>query len=97
MQICKRYVVLFMSFVILTEQNEETMIFSKYVLSLFARASLTLYSLLRLRQELTKLIETHTEKLGDASAKARAQSRLYEELMQGLNVSHLSDMYLHSH
>ena len=43
-------------------------------------------SLLRLRQELTKLIETHTEKLGDASAKARAQSRLYEELLQGLNV-----------
>ncbi|KZV64815.1 vacuolar sorting protein [Peniophora sp. CONT] len=68
--ICKRYVVLFMSFVILTEQNEETMIFS---------------NLLRLRQELTKLIETHTEKLGDASAKARAQSRLYEELLQGLN------------
>jgi len=59
-----------MSFVILTEQNEETMIFS---------------NLLRLRQELTKLIETHTGKLSDASAKARAQSAFYEELLQGLN------------
>ncbi|KAI0030717.1 vacuolar sorting protein [Vararia minispora EC-137] len=68
--ICKRYVVLFMSFVMLTEQNEETMIFS---------------NLLRLRQELTKLIESHTEKLGDAATKARAQSALYEELLQGLN------------
>ncbi|KAI0320685.1 vacuolar sorting protein [Amylostereum chailletii] len=68
--ICKRYIVMFMSFVMLTEQSEETMIFS---------------NLLRLRQELTKLIETHTEKLGDASAKAKAQSSFYEELLQGLN------------
>ena len=78
-----------MSFVILTEQNEETMIFSKYV-TLYRlpnyESLYLLYSLLRLRQELTKLIETHTEKLGDASAKARAQSRLCEELLQGLNV-----------
>lgn len=30
-QICRRYVVLFLCLVILTEQNEETMIFSKCV------------------------------------------------------------------
>ncbi|KAI0068809.1 vacuolar sorting protein [Artomyces pyxidatus] len=67
--ICTRYVGLFLSSVMLTEQNEETMIFS---------------NLLRLRHELTKLIESHTDKLGDLSAKAKARSTLYEELLQGL-------------
>ncbi|KAI9448141.1 vacuolar sorting protein [Lactarius indigo] len=67
--ICKRYVVLFLCLVMLTEQNEETMIFS---------------NLLRLRQELTKLIETHTDKISEASARARARSTVYEQLLQGL-------------
>ncbi|KAI9512249.1 vacuolar sorting protein, partial [Russula earlei] len=67
--ICKRYVALFLCLVILTEQSEETMIFS---------------NLLRLRQELTKLIEAHTTKLSEASARARARSTIYEELVQGL-------------
>ena len=78
---------MFMSLVILTEQSEETMIFSKCVASLIAHFINTdSLSLLRLRQELTKLIEMHTEKLGDASAKARTRSALYEVLLQGLNV-----------
>ncbi|KAI0053019.1 vacuolar sorting protein [Auriscalpium vulgare] len=67
--ICSRYVALFLSLVMLTEQNEETMIFS---------------NLIRLRQELTKLIETHTDKLPDISAKTKARSSMYEELVQGL-------------
>jgi len=67
--ICKRYVVLFLCLVMLTEHNEETMIFS---------------NLLRLRQELTRLIETHTGKLSETSARARAKSAVYEELLQGL-------------
>lgn len=67
--ICKRYVVLFLCLVMLTEQNEETMIFS---------------NLLRLRQELTKLIETHTDKISEASSRARARSTVYEQLLQGL-------------
>ncbi|KAI0307267.1 vacuolar sorting protein [Multifurca ochricompacta] len=67
--ICKRYVALFLCLVMLTEQNEETMIFS---------------NLLRLRQELTRLIEAHTDKLSEASAKARARSAVYDELLQGL-------------
>jgi len=67
--ICKRYVVLFLCLVMLTEQNEETMIFS---------------NLLRLRQELTKLIETHTGKISEASARARSRSAVYEQLLQGL-------------
>ncbi|KAH9006926.1 vacuolar sorting protein [Lactarius hatsudake] len=67
--ICRRYVVLFLCLVMLTEQNEETMIFS---------------NLLRLRQELTKLIETHTDKISEASARARARSAAYEQLLQGL-------------
>ncbi|KAI0251297.1 vacuolar sorting protein [Lactifluus subvellereus] len=67
--ICKRYVVLFLCLVVLTEQNEETMIFS---------------NLLRLRQELTRLIKTHTGKLSEASTRAKARSAVYEELLQGL-------------
>jgi len=67
--ICKRYMVLFLCLVMLTEQNEETMIFS---------------NLLRLRQELTRLIETHTGKLSETAARARARSAVYEELLQGL-------------
>jgi len=67
--ICRRYVMLFLCLVVLTEQNEETMIIS---------------NLLRLRQELTKLIETHTSKISEPSARARARSVVYEELLQGL-------------
>ncbi|KAH9951693.1 Sac2 family-domain-containing protein [Amylocystis lapponica] len=70
LSICHRYVVIFTSFVALTEQPEETMIFS---------------NLLRLRQELSKLITTHTDKIGDTVGKASAQSTLYEALLQGLS------------
>ncbi|KAJ6598909.1 vacuolar sorting protein [Mycena vulgaris] len=68
--ICKRYVVLFNSFVTLTEHAEETMIFS---------------NLLRLRQELAKLITRHTDSINDPIAKATAQSTVYEGLLQGLS------------
>ena len=44
------------------------------------------HSLLRLRQELTKLIETHTGKISEASGRARARSAVYEQLLQGLTV-----------
>ncbi|KAJ7507967.1 vacuolar sorting protein [Mycena galericulata] len=67
--ICQRYVVLFNSFVTLTQQAEETMIFS---------------NLLRLRQELAKLITRHTEQISDPVSKATAQSTVYEGLLQGL-------------
>lgn len=74
--ICNRYVVMFNSFVILTDQEEETMIFS---------------NLLRLRHELTKLIARHTENIHDDVAKATKQSAMYEVLLQGLNKGiHLS-------
>ncbi|KAI0353539.1 Vps52-domain-containing protein [Trametes cingulata] len=68
--ICRRYVTVFNSFVALTDQAEETMIFS---------------NLMRLRQELSKLIVTHTDKQTDPAAKARALSKFYEELLQGLS------------
>ncbi|KAH9899993.1 Vps52-domain-containing protein [Cubamyces lactineus] len=68
--ICRRYVAVFNSFVALTDQAEETMIFS---------------NLLRLRQELSKLIVTHTDKLTDPVAKARALSKFYEQLLQGIS------------
>ncbi|KAJ7498765.1 vacuolar sorting protein [Mycena latifolia] len=67
--ICRRYAVLFNSFVTLTEHAEETMIFS---------------NLLRLRQELAKLITRHTEQINDPIAKATAQSTVYEGLLQSL-------------
>lgn len=47
----------------------------------------TVDSLLRLRQEIAKLIVRHTTQATDALAKARQQSRLYEILLQGLSVS----------
>ncbi|KAI0650321.1 Vps52-domain-containing protein [Trametes meyenii] len=68
--ICKRYVTVFNSFIALTDQAEETMIFS---------------NLLRLRQELSKLITTHTDKLTDPTAKARALTKFYDQLLQGLS------------
>ncbi|KAF9247342.1 vacuolar sorting protein [Melanogaster broomeanus] len=69
LHICKRYIVMFESFVLLTDQAEETMIFS---------------NLFRLRQELTKLILCHTEPIVDKVAKATKQSSIYEVLLQGL-------------
>lgn len=69
-KICQRYVVFFNSFVFLTVHEEETMIFS---------------NLLRLRQELVKLITRHTDRISDTVAKATAQSAIYEILLQGLS------------
>ena len=90
-QICRRYVVLFLCLVMLTEQNEETMIFSKCAVHSRQQTDFTyrspLRSLLRLRQELTRLIETHTGKLSEVPARARARSAIYEELLRGLTVS----------
>ncbi|KAJ7283936.1 vacuolar sorting protein [Mycena rebaudengoi] len=68
--ICRRYVVLFNSFVTLTQQEEETMIFS---------------NLLRLRQELAKVIARHTDPIRDPIPKATAQSAIYDKLLQGLS------------
>ncbi|KAF8842691.1 Vps52-domain-containing protein [Paxillus ammoniavirescens] len=69
LNICKRYIVMFESFVLLTEQAEETMIFS---------------NLFRLQQELSKLILRHTEPITDPVAKATKLSSIYEVLLQGL-------------
>lgn len=44
-------------------------------------------SLLRLRQELSKLILKHTEKITDQAARSATQGRLYELLLNGLSVS----------
>ncbi|THH02739.1 hypothetical protein EW026_g183 [Hermanssonia centrifuga] len=41
--------------------------------------------LLRLRQELTKLIASYTDKITDPVAKATAQSTVYDALLQGLS------------
>ncbi|KAH7914389.1 vacuolar sorting protein [Hygrophoropsis aurantiaca] len=68
--ICSRYIVIFNSFVMLTQHEEETMIFS---------------NLLRLRQELTKLIIRHTDTISDEITKATKQSTIYEVLLQGLS------------
>ncbi|EPQ59401.1 hypothetical protein GLOTRDRAFT_55363 [Gloeophyllum trabeum ATCC 11539] len=68
--ICQRYVTIFNSFIALTQQPEETMIFS---------------NLSRLRQEIEKLVVSHSEKIGDPKRQATTQSRLYELVLQGLN------------
>lgn len=66
------------------------MIFSKSVsrssFFFFLFASLKFFpSLLRLRQELTKLIASYTDKITDPVAKATAQSTVYDALLQGLS------------
>ncbi|KAG6903492.1 hypothetical protein C0995_005515 [Termitomyces sp. Mi166 len=73
--ICRRYTAMFSSFVQLTEQEEETMIFA---------------NLLRLRQELTKLILRHTNSITDVVKKATALSSIYESLLKGLSKDTLS-------
>lgn len=49
-------------------------------------------SLLRLRQELTKLIQRHTNNIADMVSKAKAQFAIYESLLQGLNVSNIASL-----
>ncbi|KAF9076804.1 vacuolar sorting protein [Rhodocollybia butyracea] len=67
---CLRYLRLFTAFVILTEKEDETMIFS---------------NLLRMRQEIEKLIQRCTGHTSDAVARATAQSAFYEILLRGLH------------
>lgn len=74
--ICQSYTVMFQSFVLLTSEAEETMIFS---------------NLFRLQQELDKLILRHTESITDPIARATKRSTIYEILLQGLiKGSHLT-------
>lgn len=53
-----------------------------------------IYSLLRLRQELSKLILKHTEKTADPTARSTTQEMLYELLLNGLSVSELFGLRL---
>ena len=78
----------FNSFVYLTEHEADNMIFSKCVLSYLQkrREGLTAHSLLRLRQEVAKLIIRHVSQSGDNASKAKAQVRIYGFLLQGLSV-----------
>ncbi|KAF9568988.1 Vps52-domain-containing protein [Agrocybe pediades] len=68
--ICAQYVVFFNSFVFLTDNESENMIFA---------------NLLRLRQEVGKLIIRHTSQVSDTLSKAKEQSKFYEILLQGLS------------
>ncbi|KIJ56720.1 hypothetical protein M422DRAFT_218326, partial [Sphaerobolus stellatus SS14] len=68
--VAHRYAVYFMSFVTLTTNEEETMIFS---------------NLLRLRVELTRLIVTQSSKLKDPAKAAVYQSTMFEGLLQALS------------
>jgi hypothetical protein len=55
--------------------------------SLMLKSHFLFHSLLRLRQELSKLIGKHTDKINDPVTKATTQSSMYEGLLQGLSVS----------
>ncbi|PPQ77350.1 hypothetical protein CVT25_010932, partial [Psilocybe cyanescens] len=68
--ICGQYVVFFNSFVFLTDNESENMIFS---------------NLLRLRQEVAKLIIRHTTQMSDTLSRAKEQSKFYGILLQGLS------------
>lgn len=67
------------------------MIFSKYdSSSQLPKLQFTFeLSLLRLRQELAKLITSHTDKITDIVARATAQAKLYDAVLRGLSVSPL--------
>lgn len=75
------------------------MIFSKYVMWCISECrGLTrslVSSLLRLRQELSKLILKHAEKTPDPAARSKTQGRLYELLLTGLSVSDLIEVSPH--
>lgn len=45
-----------------------------------------IYSLLRLRQEVAKLILRHAQQIKDPAGSAKMQSRLYDGLLQGFTV-----------
>ncbi|KAF8529060.1 Vps52-domain-containing protein [Hysterangium stoloniferum] len=68
--VAHRYAVLFTSFVTLTENEEETMIFS---------------NLSRLRTELSRLIISQSSKAKDTARSALFQSTMYESLVQSLS------------
>jgi len=68
--VAHRYTVMFTSFVTLTENEEETMIFS---------------NLTRLRTELTRLIVSQSAKVKDPAQMAAYQSTMYETLLQALS------------
>jgi hypothetical protein len=69
-QISKRYVAYFHAFVTLTDQSEETVIFS---------------NLLRLRQGLMKVIDRYITKTSNAAAQAAAQVSVYGSILQALS------------
>ena len=54
----------------------------------------TYSSLLRLRQEVSKLILKHTEKTGDPAARSATQGRFYELLLSGLSVGRCKPVFL---
>ncbi|KAF8517831.1 Sac2 family-domain-containing protein [Gautieria morchelliformis] len=68
--VAHRYAVIFTSFITLTENEEETMIFS---------------NLIRLRGELTRLIIGQSSKIKDPAQSASYQSNIYEMISQALS------------
>jgi len=56
-------------------------------LILYEAAVNSMLSLLRVRQELEKVIEKYTSQISDAIAKGTTQTMFYEIILQGLNVS----------
>ncbi|KAH8118383.1 Vps52-domain-containing protein [Phellopilus nigrolimitatus] len=73
--VANRYISIFWSFVILTETEEETMIFS---------------NLTRLRQELTMLIINQSKRITDPLKSATFQSTLFETLLQAMSKNQYS-------
>ncbi|KAL5508210.1 VPS52 [Sanghuangporus vaninii] len=74
-KIGSRYVAFFWSFIILTETEDETMIFS---------------NLTRLRTELTNLIVNQSKRIGDPLKSATFQSSMFEMLLQAMSKNQYS-------
>lgn len=87
--VTRQFVSLFNAFVALTQQGEETMIFQKCVLLRDSDGQYVdhLRSLLRLRQEVVKLIQRYAEQLTDPSQQSTTLAKTYDSVLQGLTVS----------
>lgn len=91
-----RFIEMFNSAIVLTGEQDEEMVFSRFVFSfLFSILSvvantLFMYSLIRLRIELDKLLIYQSEKIPDLPKRNAFLSTHYEELLQGLSVSFIT-------
>lgn len=86
--VAQRFCAMFLSFVCLAaDEADEAMVFSQYVCNVgVSCAALMERRMLRLRQELIRLVTTQSTKIKDPAQAASYQSTVYETVLQYLTV-----------